>query len=55
MFIDISEKHGVVENIKLAQTYSVAKIKAYTALFKELCDVFTWRYDEIPSIDPSII
>lgn len=55
MFIDIFEKPGVMENIQLGQTCSLAEIKAYTTFFKEFCNVFFWRYDEIPNIDPSII
>lgn len=55
MFIDISEKPGVVENIQLGQTYSLAEIKSYTALFKEFRDVFAWSYEEMSGIDPSII
>ena len=45
MFIDIYAKPGVVENIQLGQTCSIVEIKAYTTLFKEFCDVFTWRYE----------
>ena len=52
--IDISIKPGVVENIQLGQSYSLAEIEAYTALFKEFRDVFSWTYEEMPVIDPSI-
>ena len=55
MFIEISEKPGVMENIQLGQSCSLDEIKAYTTLFKELCDVFTWSYEEMIGIDPSII
>lgn len=55
MFIDISEKLGVMENIQLSQSCSLNKIKAYTTLFKEFCYVFTWSYEEMPGIDPSIV
>ena len=27
----------------------------YTALFKEFRDVFSWSYEEMPGIDPSIV
>ena len=44
-----------MENIQLGQSCNLTKIKAYTTLFKEFCDVFAWSYEEIPMIDPSII
>lgn len=55
MFINISEKLRVVENIQLGQSCSLNEIKAYMTLFKEFCDVFAWNYEEMPGIDPSII
>jgi hypothetical protein len=27
----------------------------YTELFKELCDVFAWSYEEMSGIDPRIV
>ena len=53
--IDISVKHGVVEYIQIRVDCSPEEIQLYTALFKELCDVFTWSYKEMPGIDPRII
>ena len=55
MSIDISVKPGIVENIQLGKSCSLAEIEAYTALFKEFRDVFAWSYEEMPGIDPSIV
>jgi hypothetical protein len=53
--IDISIKEGVVENINLGANCTPDEVVSYTTLFKEFCDVFTWSYEEMPGIDPSII
>jgi hypothetical protein len=53
--IDISIKEGVMENINLGANCSPEEVVSYTTLFKELCDVFAWSYEEMPGIDPSII
>jgi hypothetical protein len=53
--IDISIKEGVMENINLGANFTPEEVVSYTALFKEFRDVFTWSYEEIPGIDPSII
>jgi hypothetical protein len=44
-----------MENINLGANCSPEEVVSYTALFKELCDVFAWSYEEMPGIDPSII
>ena len=53
--IDISVKHGVVEYIQMGTDFSPEEIQLYTTLFKELCDVFAWSYEEMPGIDPRIV
>jgi hypothetical protein len=53
--IDISIKEGVVENINLGANFTPDEVVSYTALFKEFRDVFTWSYEEMPRIEPSII
>ena len=53
--IDISVKYGVMEHIHIGQTLSPKEIEAYTTLFKEFHDVFGWKYEEMPRIDPPII
>jgi hypothetical protein len=53
--IDISIKEGVVENINLGANCTPDEVVSYTTLFKEFCDVFTWSYEEMPGIDPSIV
>jgi len=55
MPIDIFVKLGIVKNIHVGVSCSSDEIKIYTALFKELLDVFAWSYEEMPSIDPSIV
>ena len=53
--MDISFKHGIVEHVHLIHKRSTSKSEIYMALFKEFQDVFTWSYEEIPSIDPLIV
>jgi hypothetical protein len=48
-------KEGIVENINLGVTCTPDEVVSYTTLFKEFHDVFAWRYEEMPRIDPSII
>jgi hypothetical protein len=55
VIIDISIKEGIVEHINLNANCSLKEVVSYTALFKEFHDVFTWRYEEMLGIDPSII
>ena len=55
MLIDISVKTGIVENIQIGADCNPEEIACFTSLFKEFCDVFSWSYDEIPGIDPSIV
>ena len=55
MPVDISVKRGVSENIFIRQNSSREEVKTYMTLFKEFRDIFTWKYEEIPGIDPSII
>ena len=53
--INISVNPDVVENIYIGANYSPEEISIYTTLFKEFRDVFSWSYEEIPGIDPSIV
>jgi len=53
--IDISKTPGVVENVFIKAYCSPKNIQTYTELFKELCDVFSWSYEEMSGIDPQII
>jgi hypothetical protein len=48
-------KEGNVENVHLSANCSPEEVEAYTDLFKEFCNVFTWSYEEMLGIDPSII
>jgi len=53
--IEISVKPGIVENIHIGHNCTLEEVTAYTSLFKEFRDVFTWSYEEMSGIDPSII
>ena len=53
--INISINPNIVENVHIGTNYSPEEIAIYTALFKEFHDVFSWSYEEIPWIDPSIV
>jgi len=55
MPLDISINPRILENIHIGVTCSPDEIKIYTQLFKELRDIFTWSYEEMPGIDPSIV
>ena len=53
--INIFVNLDVMENIHIGANCSPKEIAIYTALFKEFYDVFSWSYEEIPSIEPSIV
>lgn len=53
--IDISVKPGIVENIHIGRNCSPEEVTAYTALFKEFRDVFTWSYEEMLGIGLAIV
>ena len=55
MPIDISIKPGVIEHVHIGVSCYLDEIKTYTRLFQEFYDVFTWSYEEMPNIDPSIV
>ena len=39
----------------LGESYSPEEVDAYKALFQEFCDIFTYSYTEMLSLDPSIM
>ena len=53
--IDISIKLGIVQNIRIGVSFSPSVIKIYRALFHEFQDIFSWTYEEMPSINPNIV
>jgi hypothetical protein len=53
--IDISRTPGIMENVFIRVDCSPEEIQIYTYLFKELCDVFSWSYEEMSGIDPRIV
>ena len=53
--INIFVNPDVVENIHIDAKYSPEDIAIYTTLFKEFHDIFSWSYEEMPNIDPSIV
>ena len=53
--INISVNPNIVKNVDISANFSPEEIAIYTALFKEFHDVFSWSYEEMPGIDPSIV
>ena len=53
--IDISTKLGTIEHIRVGKNCSTDESEAYKALFKESRDIFSWSYEEMLRIDPSIM
>jgi hypothetical protein len=53
--IDISKTPCVMENVFVGADCSPKEIRIYTELFKEFRDVFSWSYEEMPSINPRIV
>ena len=53
--IDISQIPSIMESIFVGADCSPDEIQIYTDLFKELCNVFSWSYEEMPGIDPRIV
>ena len=53
--IDISAKPDVIEHVHVGQNYSTDEFEAYKELFKEFHDIFSWSYEEMLGIDPSIM
>ena len=39
----------------LGASCSPKDVEAYKDLFQEFCDIFTWSYTEMPSLNPSIM
>lgn len=55
LLIDISIMTNIIENIQVGVGCTPEEITNFTYLFKEFYDVFTWCYEEMPDIDPSIV
>ena len=53
--IDISTNSEIIEEIMLGASCSPEEVNAYTTLFQEFRDIFTWSYPEMPNLDPSIM
>jgi hypothetical protein len=53
--INISQNHGIMENVFVRVDCSPEEIQIYTDLFKEFCDIFAWSYEKMPGIDPKIV
>ena len=53
--INIYANPNVIENVHIGANCSPWEVVIYTSLFKEFHDVFSWSYEEMPSIDPSIV
>ena len=55
ILINISTKPNVVENDHTGANCSLEEVSIYNSLFKEFHDVFSWSYEDIPGINPSIV
>ena len=53
--IDISTNSEIVEEIMPGASCSLEEVDAYAALFQEFHDIFSWSYNEMPILDPSIV
>jgi len=53
--VNIYKNPKIIENVLIGAECSPKEIQIYTDLFREFQDVFIWHYEEIPSIDPSIV
>ena len=53
--INVSINPDIVENVHIGANCSPEDIAIYTALFKEFHDMFSWSYEEMSGIDPSIV
>ena len=53
--INISVKPGTIEHVHVGHNCSIEETEEYRALFKEFWDIFSWSYEEMPRIDPSIV
>ena len=53
--INISRDPNTIENLFIGIECSPEEIQIYTDLFREFRDVFSWYYEEMPGIDPSIV
>ena len=53
--IDISTEPGIIENIHVGVSFFPPKLESYLSLFCEFRDIFAWSYEEMPSIDTSIV
>ena len=53
--INIFVNPDVIKNVHIGANCSLEEIAIYAALFKEFCDVFSWSYEKMPGIDPSIM
>ena len=53
--IDISVKPRTIEHVHVGRNCSIEETEAYRELFKEFRDNFSWTYEEMPGIDPSIV
>ena len=53
--LSIPVKLGITENIHIGVSCSFDEIQTFKALFKELCEIFSWPYEEMLGINLSIV
>lgn len=55
IYISISTKPTVVENIHVRKSCSPSELDSYPTLFCEFRYIFAWSYEEMPGIESSIV
>ena len=53
--VNISRDPNIIENVFIGSNCSLEEIQTYTDLFQEFRDVFSWSYEEMTGIVPSIV
>jgi hypothetical protein len=53
--INISITLGIMENVFVRADCSPGEIQIYIDLFEEFRDIFSWSYEEMPSINPKTV
>ena len=53
--INLSHDHGVDKPVSISTSLSVVERTCLVDLLREYQDVFTWKYDEMPGIDPGLV
>ena len=53
--INLSRDPGIDKPVSISTSLSVVERTCLVDLLREYQDVFTWKYDEMPGIDPGLV